>query len=128
MKPFLTAARLMAQILIRIQIRCSATPCNAAHGPFDHFEIHANSNLKILTRISKWSNGPCAAQQRICFHSNTASSRRTSKCSWNWNGEIGNSLFPDLCNLWSVWSRNRIIQRLLHISNLTKMCFTRDKK
>jgi hypothetical protein len=44
--------------------------CRAIRGPFDHFEICANSNLKVLTRISKWSNGPRASlhgstQQRI---------------------------------------------------------------
>jgi hypothetical protein len=27
--------------------------CRAVRGPFDHFEIHANLNLKVLTRISK---------------------------------------------------------------------------
>jgi hypothetical protein len=40
------------------QIRCRAAPCNAAPDSFDHFEIHANSNLKVLTCISKWSNEP----------------------------------------------------------------------
>jgi hypothetical protein len=42
----------------------------AAHSPFDYFDIRANSNLKILIWISKWSNGPRtalhgAARQRI---------------------------------------------------------------
>jgi hypothetical protein len=65
-----------------IQIRCYAAPCSAARGPFDHFEIRANSNLKILTRISKWSNGPRAAlhgtaQQRIHFQGGAT-------CSWEW--------------------------------------------
>jgi hypothetical protein len=45
----------------RIQIRCCAVSCSAARGPFDYFEIRANSNLKVLTRISKWSNGSHAA-------------------------------------------------------------------
>jgi hypothetical protein len=56
----------------RMQIRCCAAPYSASRGPFDHFEIHVNSNLKVLTQISKWSNGPRAAlhgaaQQRIHF-------------------------------------------------------------
>jgi hypothetical protein len=53
-----------------IQIRCCAAPCSAARSPFDHFEIRANLNLKVLTRNSMWSNGlraalQDAAQQRI---------------------------------------------------------------
>jgi hypothetical protein len=46
------------------QICCRAARCGAARGPFDHFEIRANSNLKVLTRISKWSNGLRAAPHR----------------------------------------------------------------
>jgi hypothetical protein len=51
---------------------CVAT-CSIIHGPFNHFEIRANSNLKILTRISKWSNGLYTAlhgvaQQWISIH------------------------------------------------------------
>jgi hypothetical protein len=34
-------------------LSCSAAPCSTTRGPFDHFEIRANSNLKVLTRISK---------------------------------------------------------------------------
>jgi hypothetical protein len=49
----------------RNQISCHAARCGAAPDPFDHFEIHANSNLKVLTRISKWSNGPRAASHRV---------------------------------------------------------------
>jgi hypothetical protein len=44
------------EVLNWIQIRCCV-----ARDPFDHFEIHANLNLKVLTRISKWSNRPRTA-------------------------------------------------------------------
>jgi hypothetical protein len=48
----------------RNQICCRVARCGTARNPFDHFKIHVNSDLKVLIRILKWSNGLRAAPYR----------------------------------------------------------------
>jgi hypothetical protein len=67
----------------RNQICCRAAPCGAARGPFNHFEIRVNSNLKVLTRILKWSNGSRAAPHRAARQwIRVRSQHRTKKSCW----------------------------------------------
>jgi hypothetical protein len=121
------------------RIRCREIPCSAERGPFDHFEIRSNLNLKILTRISKWSNGSCAtlhgaARQRIRFRYSWATSPSRDE-GWrlemdptliDWLGGANRSLYlkvshfgsrlphPTICLLLYYYIYTRTCYLILH--------------